>query len=146
MQHPTDLTPRRNYAACWHSERTTIMTDLTRRNLIGAAATIAAAGAAVVALPAAAQSVAPIVIPTEGDAWDRLIATLSTEQRELLYQVEAEITAETLDEQQAIIDEVKRHAPSLAMMLQLTYGHVAEARPALRGICCTPADTSPGYV
>jgi hypothetical protein len=120
--------------------------NITCRNLLGAAATIAAAGAVAITLPAAAQAVAPVTIPTEGDAWDRLIVTLNTEQRDLLYQVEAEITAETLDEQQAIIDEVKRHAPSLAMMLQLTYEHVAEARPGLRGVCCTPADTSPRYI
>jgi hypothetical protein len=92
--------------------------------------------------------VLPIVIPTEGDAWDRLAATLNDEQMRLLFEVEADLGAASNDEQQAIIDEVKRHAPSLATMLQLTYEHVADSRPALRGRCCsgTPVEGEYRYV
>jgi hypothetical protein len=56
---------------------------------------------------------------------------------ELLFQIEADMGAANNDEQQAIIDEVKRHCPTFATMLQLTYEHVADARSALRGRCCS---------
>jgi hypothetical protein len=88
------------------------------------------------------------VIPTEGDAWDRLAATLNREQMELLFQIEADMGNASNDETQAIIDEVKRHAPSLAIMLQLTYEHVSAQRPVLRGRCCsgTPVDGEHRYI
>jgi hypothetical protein len=121
---------------------------ISRRSLLGAAATIAAAGAAAVILPTVAQSAQPIVIPTEGDAWDRLAATLNDEQMRLLLEIEADLNAASTDEQQAVIDEVKRHVPSLSVMLQLAYEHCADQRIALRGRCCsgTPVEGEYRYI
>jgi hypothetical protein len=128
------------------------MTDqtITRRNLIGAAATIAAAGAAVVALPAAAQaaSAPELKVPAtcRRDAWDQLTATLNAEQIALFYQIDAEHGYGWLDEQRVVIDELKRHAPAFAAMIELAYEHVSDQRIAMRGVCCTSADTSPRYI
>src|SRR5215213_9814013 len=104
------------------------MTDLTRRNLIGAAATIAAAGAAVVALPAAAQAAPDLKQPatSKRDAWDQLTATLNADQHALLHQIDAEHSYGWLDEQRALVDELKRHAPAFAAMIELTFEHVAD--------------------
>ena len=49
-------------------------------------------------------------------------------------------------EQPAIVEEQQWHAPAFATMIGLMYDHLARVRPALRGVCCTPADTTPGYV
>jgi hypothetical protein len=128
------------------------MTDqtITRRRLVGAAAVIAAASAAVAALPAAAQ-VAPSPelkqpATSKRDAWDQLTATLDAEQHALLHTLIDEHGYGWMDEQRALVDELKRHAPPFAAMIQLTYEHVIDQRIEMRGVCCTPADTSPRYV
>jgi hypothetical protein len=126
------------------------MTDqtVTRRTLIGAAATIAAAGAALVTLPSVSQAAPELRQPStcKRDAWDQLTATLNAAQRELLHQIEADQGEGWMDEQRVLVDELKRHAPAFAAMIELTYEHVIDQRIAMRGICCTPADTSARYI
>jgi hypothetical protein len=128
------------------------MTDqtITRRNLIGAAATIAAAPAAAVALPAVTQAAPELKVPAtcQLDAWDQLTATLTREQLELLIQIDADHGNGWLDEQRALVNELKRHAPAFAAMIELTYEHVSDQRVALRGRCCsgTPVEGEYRYI
>jgi uncharacterized FlaG/YvyC family protein len=80
------------------------------------------------------------------DAYTRLAEQLTREQKELVLQIDADVNAYWVAEQQAITDELKRHIPVFAAMIQLAHEHIMDQRPALRGVCCTPGDTSPRYV
>jgi hypothetical protein len=82
------------------------------------------------------------------DAYTALAEQLTPEQKRLLLEVDAERNASWVDEQQAVVDELKRHMPLLSAMIQLTYEHAVDQRVALRGVCCsgTPVEGERRYV
>jgi hypothetical protein len=47
-----------------------------------------------------------------------------------------------------MVDELKRHCPAYATMIQLTYEHVADWRPTQRRRCCsgTPVQGEVRYI
>jgi hypothetical protein len=80
------------------------------------------------------QAVTPdCAIPSDRRSWVKVIDSLNAQQRELLYQM---------------VDELKRHCPAYATMIQLTYEHVADWRPTLRRRCCsgTPVQGEVRYI
>jgi hypothetical protein len=80
------------------------------------------------------------------DAYSRLCEQLTDEQKLLLIQIDADANADWVAECEAVAVELARHLASPTIVHQLLYQHVIDTRPALRGVCCTPADTSARYV
>jgi hypothetical protein len=82
------------------------------------------------------------------DAYTRLAEQLTPAQKQLLLEIDAERNSYWVDEEQAIIDEVKRHLPVFAIAIQLAFEHVADQRVPLRGRCCsgTPVEGEHRYI
>jgi hypothetical protein len=120
------------------------MTDLTRRNLIGAAATIAAATAAVVSLPATVQAAQPkpqglstwrdpAIMAREHELERRFEATLTPAQADLWMQLSDTRSDQILAEQERFVGALGEHLPGLAKAIEI----VAFGRgDIITGRCC----------
>jgi hypothetical protein len=117
---------------------------ISRRSLIGAAATIAAAGAAVVALPAAAQAAQPkakglstwrdpAIMAREHELERRFEATLTPAQADLWMQLSDTRSDQILAEQERFVTALGEHIPGLARAIEIVaFGH----GDIVSGRCC----------